>query len=204
MKNLINNLFLVILASIILLGCNSDFEKPADLSLKSELKEYLSSSQFDLFQTSFSNYSSNLKFNLLKKSELNENEVLYVIPTSLENSKLGLLNVVKSKDGSFKSFFELRTFSKDMQSATIEYFSVNGNLQFTVQGQREKSSQYYSLNFQEISSNARMNSCTGDCFKMATDACDGDGDCKILCALLDIAGGACTVSIAVACFVHCW
>jgi hypothetical protein len=48
-----------------------------------------------------------------------------------------------------------------------------------------------------------MSSCTGDCYKTAVEICDGDGDCKLLCDLLDL-GGLCTVSIAVACIIHCW
>ena len=39
--------------------------------------------------------------------------------------------------------------------------------------------------------------------KTAVEICDGDGDCKLLCDLLDL-GGLCTVSIAVACIIHCW
>ena len=188
----------------ILVGCNTDLAEPIGNNLKSELNSYLNSSEYKLFQSNLSSYSSKLNFDKAIKSELNENETLYTIPTSFENSELGLLNVVKYQDGSFKSFFELRFFTNNMKSATIDYFSVDGILQLSVQGSKEDSSQYYALEFSENLSNARMNSCTGDCYKMAKDACDGDGDCKLLCDLLDIAGGQCTISIAVACFIHCW
>ena len=90
-----------------------------------------------------------------------------------------------------------------MKYATVDYYSVDGILQLTVTGEKQAASQYYALKFTEDASHARMNSCTGDCYKMAKDACDGDGDCKLLCDLLDIMGH-CTISIAVACFIHCW
>jgi len=78
---------------------------PVDQNFNSELNEYLSSAEFGSFQSSFTNYSSKLNFELLKKVDLNENEVLYLIPTRLENSKIGILNIIKNKEGKFKSFF---------------------------------------------------------------------------------------------------
>ena len=43
---------------------------------------------------------------------------------------------------------------------------------------------------------------TGECYRTAKDACDNNGDCKLLCDVLDVAGGQCTLSIAAACFVY--
>lgn len=44
------------------------------------------------------------------------------------------------------------------------------------------------------------NCSTGECYKTAKDACDSDGECKLLCDALDFAGGSCSLSIAAACF----
>ena len=184
-------------------SCENDLEMPVDQNFNSELNEYLSSAEFGSFQSSFTNYSSKLNFELLKKVDLNENEVLYLIPTRLENSKIGILNIIKNKEGKLKSFFELRTFKNEMQSATLEYFTIDGFSLLKINAKREGQGKSYSLELPEISTNARMSSCTGDCYKTAVEICDGDGDCKLLCDLLDI-GGFCTVSIAVACIIHCW
>ncbi|MFB6248006.1 MAG: hypothetical protein ABEL97_05495, partial [Salinibacter sp.] len=43
---------------------------------------------------------------------------------------------------------------------------------------------------------------TGECYRTAKDACDNNGDCKLLCDVLDVAGGQCTLSIAAACFIY--
>lgn len=188
---------------LLFFSCENDLEMPVDQNFNPELNEYLSSAEFVSFQSSYANYSSKLNFELLKKVELNESEVLYVIPTPLENSRIGILNVIKNKEGKFKSFFELRTFKYEMQSATLEYFSIDGFSLLKINAKRESSGKFYSLEFPEISTSARMSSCTGDCYKTAVEICDGDGDCKLLCDLLDL-GGLCTVSIAVACIIHCW
>lgn len=188
---------------LLFFSCENDLEMPVDQNFNPELNEYLSSAEFVSFQSSYANYSSKLNFELLKKMELNESEVLYVIPTPLENSRIGILNVIKNKEGKFKSFFELRTFKYEMQSATLEYFSIDGFSLLKINAKRESSGKFYSLEFPEISTSARMSSCTGDCYKTAVEICDGDGDCKLLCDLLDL-GGLCTVSIAVACIIHCW
>ncbi len=184
-------------------SCENDFEMPVDKNFNPELNEYLSSAEFISFQSSYTNYSSKLSFELLKIVELNESEVLYLIPTRLENSKIGILNVVKNKEGKFKSFFELRTFKNEMQSANLEYFTIDGFSLLKINAKRVGQGKSYSLELPEIPTNARMSSCTGDCYKTAVEICDGDGDCKLLCDLLDL-GGLCTVSIAVACIIHCW
>ena len=126
-----------------------------------------------------------------------------MIPTRLENSKIGILNISKNKEGKFKPFFELRTFKNEMQSATLEYFTIEGFSLLKVNAKKESLGKFYSIEFPGISNNARMSSCTGDCYKTAVEICDGDGDCELLCDLLDL-GGLCTVSIAVACIIHCW
>jgi hypothetical protein len=176
---------------------------PENQNFNSELGEYLESAEFVSFQSSFPDFSSKLNFELLKKVELNENEVLYLVPTRLENSKIGILNIIKNKEGKFKPFFELRTFKNEMQSATLEYFTIDGFSILKINAKKESLGKFYSIEFPEISNNARMSSCTGDCYKTAVEICDGDGDCKLLCDLLDL-GGLCTVSIAVACIIHCW
>lgn len=203
MKNRIKSFVGLFFGMLLFFSCENDLEMPVDQNFNPELNEYLSSAEFVSFQSSYANYSSKLNFELLKKVELNESEVLYVIPTPLENSRIGILNVIKNKEGKFKSFFELRTFKYEMQSATLEYFSIDGFSLLKINAKRESSSKFYSLEFPEISTNARMSSCTGDCYKTAVEICDGDGDCKLLCDLLDL-GGLCTVSIAVACIIHCW
>lgn len=198
--NSFNGLFLVVL---LFSSCEKVLEIPENQNFNSELGEYLESSEFDSFQSSYPDFSSKLNFELLKKIELNENEVLYLIPTRLENSKIGILNISKNKEGKFKPFFELRTFKNEMQSATLEYFSIEGFSLLKVNAKKESPGKFYSIEFPGISNNARMSSCTGDCYKTAIEICDGDGDCKLLCDLLDL-GGLCTVSIAVACIIHCW
>jgi len=198
--NSFNGLFLVVL---LFSSCENVLEIPENQNFNSELGEYLESSEFDSFQSSYPDFSSKLNFELLKKIELNENEVLYLIPTRLENSKIGILNISKNKEGKFKPFFELRTFKNEMQSATLEYFSIEGFSLLKVNAKKESPGKFYSIEFPGISNNARMSSCTGDCYKTAIEICDGDGDCKLLCDLLDL-GGLCTVSIAVACIIHCW
>ena len=198
--NSFNGLFLVVL---LFSSCENLLEIPENQNFNSELGEYLESSEFDSFQSSYPDFSSKLNFELLKKIELNENEVLYLIPTRLENSKIGILNISKNKEGKFKPFFELRTFKNEMQSATLEYFSIEGFSLLKVNAKKESPGKFYSIEFPGISNNARMSSCTGDCYKTAIEICDGDGDCKLLCDLLDL-GGLCTVSIAVACIIHCW
>lgn len=184
-------------------SCENDFEMPVDKNFNPELNEYLSSAEFISFQSSYTNYSSKLSFELLKIVELNESEVLYLIPTRLENSKIGILNVFKNKEGKFKSFFELRTFKNEMESVNLEYFTIDGFSLLKINANREGQGKSYSLEFPEISTNLKMSSCTGDCYKTAEEICDDDGDCKLLCDLLDL-GGFCTVSIAVACIIHCW
>jgi len=198
--NSFNGLFLVVL---LFSSCEKVLEIPENQNFNSELGEYLESSEFDSFQSSYPDFSSKLNFELLKKIELNENEVLYLIPTRLENSKIGILNISKNKEGKFKPFFELRTFKNEMQSATLEYFTIEGFSLLKVNAKKESPGKFYSIEFPGISNNARMSSCTGDCYKTAIEICDGDGDCKLLCDLLDL-GGLCTVSIAVACIIHCW
>ena len=198
--NSFNGLFLVVL---LFSSCENVLEIPENQNFNSELGEYLESSEFDSFQSSYPDFSSKLNFELLKKIELNENEVLYLIPTRLENSKIGILNISKNKEGKFKPFFELRTFKNEMQSATLEYFTIEGFSLLKVNAKKESPGKFYSIEFPGISNNARMSSCTGDCYKTAVEICDGDGDCKLLCDLLDL-GGLCTVSIAVACIIHCW
>jgi len=198
--NSFNGLFLVVL---LFSSCENLLEIPENQNFNSELGEYLESSEFDSFQSSYPDFSSKLNFELLKKIELNENEVLYLIPTRLENSKIGILNISKNKEGKFKPFFELRTFKNEMQSATLEYFTIEGFSLLKVNAKKESPGKFYSIEFPGISNNARMSSCTGDCYKTAIEICDGDGDCKLLCDLLDL-GGLCTVSIAVACIIHCW
>jgi len=198
--NSFNGLFLVVL---LFSSCENVLEIPENQNFNSELGEYLESSEFDSFQSSYPDFSSKLNFELLKKIELNENEVLYLIPTRLENSKIGILNISKNKEGKFKPFFELRTFKNEMQSATLEYFTIEGFSLLKVNAKKESPGKFYSIEFPGISNNARMSSCTGDCYKTAIEICDGDGDCKLLCDLLDL-GGLCTVSIAVACIIHCW
>ena len=203
MNNRINSSIGLFFGVLLFFSCENDLELPVGQNFNPELNEYLSSAEFDSFQSSYTNYSSKLNFELLKKVELNEDEVLYVIPTPLENSRIGILNVIKNKEGKFKSFFELRTFKNEMQSATLEYFTMDGVSLLKINAKRESSGKFYSLEFPENSTNARMSSCTGDCYKTAVEICDGDGDCKLLCDLLDL-GGLCTVSIAVACIIHCW
>jgi hypothetical protein len=203
MNNRINSSIGLFFGVLLFFSCENDLELPVDQNFNPELNEYLSSAEFVSFQSSYTNYSSKLNFELLKKVELNENEVLYVIPTPLENSRIGILNVIKNKEGKFKSFFELRTFKNEMQSATLEYFTMDGVSLLKINAKRESSGKFYSLEFPENSTIARMSSCTGDCYKTAVEICDGDGDCKLLCDLLDL-GGLCTVSIAVACIIHCW
>lgn len=44
------------------------------------------------------------------------------------------------------------------------------------------------------------NCSTAECYQTATDACESDAGCDIMCDLMDIAGGSCTISIAAACF----
>ncbi len=198
--NSFNGLFLVVL---LFSSCENVLEIPENQNFNSELGEYLESSEFDSFQSSYPDFSSKLNFELLKKIELNENEALYLIPTRLENSKIGILNISKNKEGKFKPFFELRTFKNEMQSATLEYFTIEGFSLLKVNAKKESPGKFYSIEFPGISNNARMSSCTGDCYKTAIEICDGDGDCKLLCDLLDL-GGLCTVSIAVACIIHCW
>ena len=184
-------------------SCENDFEMPVDKNFNPELNEYLSSAEFISFQSSYTNYSPKLSFELLKIVELNESEVLYLIPTRLENSKIGILNIFKNKEGKFKSFFELRTFKNEMESVNLEYFTIDGFSLLKINANREGQGKSYSLEFPEISTNLKMSSCTGDCYKTAVEICDDDGDCKLLCDLLDL-GGFCTVSIAVACIIHCW
>lgn len=203
MNNQIYYLVCLFFGGLIFSSCENDLEMPVDQNFNPELNAYLSSAEFVSFQSSYTDYSSKLNFELLKKVELNESEVLYVIPTRLENSRIGVLNVIKNKEGKFKSFFELRTFKNEMQSATLEYFTIDGFSLLKINAKREGQGKSYSLEFPEISTNARMTSCTGDCYKTAVEICDGDGDCKLLCDLLDL-GGLCTVSIAVACIIHCW
>lgn len=203
MNNRINSSIGLFFGVLLFFSCENDLEMPVEQNFNSELNDYLSSPEFVLFKTSFSTYSSKLNFELLKKVEINENEILYVIPTRLENSKIGILNIIKNKEGKFKSFFELRTFKNEMQSATLEYFTMDGFSLLKINAKRESSGKFYSLEFPENSINARMSSCTGDCYKTAVEICDGDGECRLLCDLLDV-GGLCTVSIAVACIIHCW
>lgn len=198
------NFFVGLFFGVLLFSsCENELERPENQNFNSELGEYLESADFVSFQSSFPNFSSKLNFELLRKVDLNEKEELYLIPTQLENSKIGILNVIKNKEGKFKSFFELRTFKNEMQSATLEYFTIDGFSLLKINAKKESPGKFYSLEFPEVSTNARMSSCTGDCYKTAVEICDGDGDCKLLCDLLDL-GGLCTVSIAVACIIHCW
>ena len=203
MNRQINSFIGLFLGVLLFSSCENVLEIPENKNFNSELGEYLESAEFVSFQSSFPDFSSKLNFELLKKVELNENEVLYLVPTQLENSKIGILNIIKNKEGKFKPFFELRTFKNEMQSATLEYFTIDGFSILKINAKKESLGKFYSLEFPEISNNARMSSCTGDCYKTAVEICDGDGDCKLLCDLLDL-GGLCTVSIAVACIIHCW
>jgi hypothetical protein len=203
MNRQINSFVGLFLGVLLFSSCENVLEMPENQNFNSELGEYLESAEFVSFQSSFPDFSSKLNFELLKKVELNENEALYLVPTQLENSKIGILNIIKNKEGKFKPFFELRTFKNEMQSATLEYFTIDGFSILKINAKKESLGKFYSIEFPEISNNARMSSCTGDCYKTAVEICDGDGDCKLLCDLLDL-GGLCTVSIAVACIIHCW
>jgi len=45
--------------------------------------------------------------------------------------------------------------------------------------------------------------CVGDCYKWASDNCDTDGGCKLLCDALNILGGRCSLTIGAACGAYC-
>jgi hypothetical protein len=110
-------------------------------------------------------------------------------------------------DTSFNSLvIDLRDFNFNNGTGDIKYVSLN-----KAQTVLFAFNKYKIYNHQEstviseaiISSNSLAShgesSCTSSCYKKAKDACDADGDCKILCDLLP----SCNSSIVVSCFLHC-
>ncbi|WP_157494115.1 hypothetical protein [Fulvivirga imtechensis] len=193
------SIYLALLTALVVMsGCHQESDQISD----SELDQFLHSEQYTVFKTNFEKYNANLNFDNVVETDLGNGETLYQLSTKLVGLEVGVLNVIIS-DNQFKSFFELRTFNSDLSKATVSFYGLDGVEQFSMVGRKLNNSDLYELSFSSKSTSGRINSCIGDCYKTASDACDGDGDCKLLCDLLDIVG-YCTASLASACFGHCY
>ena len=67
MNNRINSSIGLFFGVLLFFSCENDLELPVDQNFNPELNEYLSSAEFVSFQSSYTNYSSKLNFELLKK-----------------------------------------------------------------------------------------------------------------------------------------
>ncbi len=172
-------------------------------STEKEIDIILSSKELETFKGNFSSYYDNLDFDNIRTEILSENETLYQIFAKMTDTNIGVLDVIFYKDGNYKIFFENKILEEKSENVTIQYFSIHGNLVLELSAIKDKLTNIYSLELSDKFKASKVSSCTGDCYKMAKDACNGDGDCALLCDALDIFFGSCTVAIATACLATC-
>lgn len=167
-------------------------------ALPQTISSFKASSQFDKLSENFPVLAATLSFGEYWNDDFNGTKI-YSVPSKIE----GRIQGVVYFDDSFNAIVEIRTFTDDKVHLSFQDFDGVEIVNWT--GMRI--GENYSFSYEDLSNaylrqslTGRATSCTGDCYKSAKDACDRDGDCKLMC---DLTPG-CNISIAVACFWHCW
>ncbi|MBX2915191.1 MAG: hypothetical protein KF856_07980 [Cyclobacteriaceae bacterium] len=191
MKKLI---FLVFLMSA--LSCTE--QELVNRDIPEILLQFKKSSQFNAIDGSFAELKSNLSFEKFWNEDFNGTKV-YAIPSEVSGKITGVIYV----DNFFNTLIEIRSFTKT--DLTISYKLTDGTLILDWTGIKLGDQYKFNYNdlidsYSKLSSNSRINSCTGDCYAALKEACNSDNDCAMMCDLVP----TCNLSIAVACFWACW
>ncbi len=167
-------------------------------SLPEIITSFQSSQQFSLVETNFKTLSKTLSFDSFWKKTI-EGKEIFAVP-SIKNK---VIDGVIYFDQNFNLIIETRTFAKE--NVYLSFRDLNNNELVNWTGSKRGENYMFSYdelanNFAKSQSNGRYNSCTSDCYSNAKKACSADSECEMMC---DLTPG-CDLSIAVACFIHCW
>jgi hypothetical protein len=167
-------------------------------SLPETVTHFRGSQQFSLIKANFTSLSSTLSFNAYWRENI-EGKEIFAVPSIKNNTINGVLYF----DQNFNVIVETRSFSEN--SAFLSFRDLNNNELVNWTGSKRGESYVFSYdelanNYTKSQANGRSTSCTSDCYSKAKKACEADSECDMMC---DLTPG-CHVSIAVACFIHCW
>jgi hypothetical protein len=213
----------VILSLTVLISCSDTENVNPQIKLAPETAGFIESSVFKEFKKNFSNEYANI---VLEETEIvtHNAEVKTInIPVKKGATIMGIVRGITIPNGKgYQLIYENYSLFSTTSKGVVELYTSKKNFIADFETEVVGTQVKFKIRNVKFNKNAALKrtgsrvsapewpspndgwwTCTSKCYDVAKDACGDAPNCDLLCDLVNLVFGQCTISITVACGIYC-